>query len=71
MFRPTPEAARDLVEVSVGPAFQGKRGYYIGQKSSPSAAMSKDPEVQARLWEACWRWSSLKPEETVLSNARL
>ncbi|OQV08332.1 hypothetical protein CLAIMM_12627 [Cladophialophora immunda] len=67
-FRPTSDAARDLVEVSVGPAFRGKRGYYVGQNPSPSATMSKDPEVQARLWEACWRWSSLKSEDTVLSN---
>lgn len=68
-FRLTSDAAQDLVVASVGPPFKGKRGYYVGQKPSPSAAMSKDPEVQAKLWDACWRWSYLKAEETVLYSA--
>ncbi|EXJ92418.1 hypothetical protein A1O3_00969 [Capronia epimyces CBS 606.96] len=66
MFRPTADAARDLVEVSVGAQFQGKRGYYVGCKLGDSAAMSRDPEVQARLWDACWKWAGLKSEETIL-----
>ena len=69
-FRPTVDAAQDLVEVSVGSSFNGKRAYYVGQNSSESAAMNKDPEVQAKLWNGCWRWASMKLEETVLSNTR-
>ncbi|KIW10103.1 hypothetical protein PV08_11063 [Exophiala spinifera] len=64
-FRPTADAARDLVEVSVGAEFVGKRGYYVGRKAGDSAAMSRDPEVQTRLWNACWKWSGLESDETV------
>lgn len=68
-FRPTAEAARDLVAVSVEPEFQGKRGYYVGQKPGISAEISRDPAAQQRLWAACWKWAGLSAEETVLQHA--
>jgi hypothetical protein len=68
-FRRTADAALDLVAVSLEPSFKGKRGYFVGQKAVASSDMSRDSGVQARLWAACWRWSGLAPEETVLSNA--
>lgn len=68
-FRTTEDAGRDLVAVSVDPAFQGKRGYVVGQKMDTPAAVSKDVELQQRLWDACWKWTSLKPGDTVLGGA--
>lgn len=68
-FRTTEDAGRDLVAVSVDPAFQGKRGYIVGQKLESPAALSKDVGMQQRLWDACWRWAGLKAGETVLSGA--
>lgn len=68
-FRTTEDAGRDLVAVSVGPAFQGKRGYVVGQKLESPAALSKDLGMQQRLWDACWRWAGLKAGETALSGA--
>ncbi|GES65384.1 short-chain dehydrogenase/reductase SDR [Aspergillus terreus] len=65
-FRTTEDAGRDLVALSVGPSFQGKRGYFVGQKQTDAAAASKDEGAQNKLWEACWRWAGLVPGETVL-----
>ncbi|KAL2134848.1 hypothetical protein VTI74DRAFT_10654 [Chaetomium olivicolor] len=68
-FRTTEDAGRDLVAVSVGPEFHGKRGYYIGQKPDAPAAVSENGNEQRRLWEACWKWAGLSSGETALLNA--
>ncbi|KAL3429617.1 hypothetical protein BDV09DRAFT_39585 [Aspergillus tetrazonus] len=65
-FRTNKDAGRDLLAVSLDPAFQGKRGYYVGQKQEAAASVTGDAAVQRRLWEACWQWAGLAPEETVL-----
>ncbi|KAL4739939.1 hypothetical protein BDV11DRAFT_214798 [Aspergillus similis] len=67
-FRTNKDAGRDLLAVSLDPAFQGKRGYYVGQKREAAAPVTGDAAVQRRLWEACWQWAGLAPEETVLSR---
>jgi WW domain-containing oxidoreductase len=68
-LRPTADAARDLVAVAVEPEFEGMRGYFIGLKPDVDAEISRDIEAQKRLWAACWKWTSLTPGETILSNA--
>ncbi|KAJ5092542.1 short chain dehydrogenase/reductase SDR [Penicillium alfredii] len=67
-FRTTEDAGRELATVSVDPAFHGKRGYFVGQKEDAPAAISNDVKMQERLWAACWRWSGMKPEETILQD---
>lgn len=69
-IRTNADAGRDLVELSVGSEFQGKRGYYVGKKPSTPADVSGDVGVQGRLWDACWGWAGIKEGETVLQNAR-
>ncbi|CAJ2502368.1 Uu.00g097620.m01.CDS01 [Anthostomella pinea] len=69
MFRPTADAARDVVAVSVAPEFRSRRGYYVGQRADVDAEISRDAGAQDRLWRACWGWSGLEPEETMLANA--
>ncbi|KAL6237475.1 hypothetical protein BDW75DRAFT_238262 [Aspergillus navahoensis] len=67
-FRTNKDAGRDLVAVSVDTTFHGKRGYYIGQKKETAAQVTGDAQVQARLWDACWKWVGLAPDETILSH---
>ncbi|CEJ53825.1 hypothetical protein PMG11_00166 [Penicillium brasilianum] len=67
-FRTTEDAGRELAAVSVDPSFHGKRGYFVGQKEGAPAAVSKDVAMQERLWAACWRWSGMKSEESVLQD---
>ncbi|KAJ5605571.1 hypothetical protein N7510_008352 [Penicillium lagena] len=67
-FRTTEDAGRDLAAVSVDPAFQGKRGYYVGLRADTAAPVSQDAGMQKKLWEGCWRWAGLTPAETVLQN---
>jgi WW domain-containing oxidoreductase len=69
VMRPTSDAARDLVAVSVGADFQGKRGYFVGRKPDVDAEISRARDAQERLWAACWQWTCLEPSETVLPNA--
>jgi NAD(P)-dependent dehydrogenase (short-subunit alcohol dehydrogenase family) len=64
--RTTADAGRDLVALSVGAEFQGKRGYFLGKHEAPPARVSLDEEVQKRLWEACWEWAGVTKGETVL-----
>ena len=68
-IRTNADAGRDLVELSVGPEFQGKRGYYVGKKPGTAAGVSGDEGVQRRLWDACWKWAGMEEGETVLQDA--
>jgi WW domain-containing oxidoreductase len=68
VMRSTSDAARDLVAVSVEPEFEGKRGYFVGREPDVDAEISRDIATQGKLWAACWKWASLTPGETVLSN---
>jgi len=67
-FRTTEDAGQDLVTVSIDPLFQGKRGYYVGQKLDTAAPASQDARMQKQLWEGCWRWTGLTAEETALES---
>ncbi|KAH6649420.1 hypothetical protein F5144DRAFT_607593 [Chaetomium tenue] len=66
--RTTADAGQDLVALSVGLEFKGKRGYFIAQRQAASAEISRHPEIQKELWDACWKWAGLVGEETVLGN---
>jgi WW domain-containing oxidoreductase len=68
VFRPTADAAADLVEVSVSPKFRGMKGYYVGQHHGTSSKISQDRAWQARLWKSCWNWTGLDDHETVLKD---
>ncbi|KAL4999459.1 hypothetical protein BDV10DRAFT_164895 [Aspergillus recurvatus] len=67
-FRTNKDAGRDLVAISLDATFHGTRGYYVGQKRETAAEVTGDADVQRRLWDACWRWAGLAPDETVLSE---
>jgi hypothetical protein len=67
--RTTADAGRDLVAVSVGSEFRGKRGYFVGLEEEAPAEVSKDVELQKRLWDACCGWTGLEEGETVLHDA--
>ncbi|KAK3291038.1 uncharacterized protein B0H64DRAFT_50998 [Chaetomium fimeti] len=66
--RTTADAGQDLVALSVGPEFKDKRGYFVGQKEGVSAEVSRNPEIQKKLWDACWAWTGLSGDETALGN---
>lgn len=67
-LRTTTDAGQDLVALSVGPEFREKRGYFILQKGAASAEVSRNPEMQKKLWDACWKWAGLSDKETVLGS---
>ncbi|BCS25201.1 uncharacterized protein APUU_41645S [Aspergillus puulaauensis] len=69
VFRTNEDSGRDLVAVSLDPAFHEKRGYYIGQKAAMPSEVSGNVDLQKRLWDACWEWTGLTPDETALQNA--
>ncbi|KAH6844725.1 hypothetical protein B0I37DRAFT_433293 [Chaetomium sp. MPI-CAGE-AT-0009] len=67
-IRTTADSGRDLVALSVEPEFKGKRGYFVGQTGATSAEVSRNPEIQKKLWEACWTWAGMSGGETALGN---
>lgn len=67
--RTSADSGRDLVALTVGPEFRGKRGYYVGTKAVQSSEGSLDEEAQWRVWEACWNWTGLTEGDTVLHKA--
>jgi hypothetical protein len=44
-FRTAKDSGRDLVAVSVGPEFQGRRGHYMGVHKVEGAQLSHDKQV--------------------------
>lgn len=68
-IRRSSDSGADLVELSLGERFKSAKGYFIGQKGGDSSETSKDTVKQKILWDACWKWARLTPEETALAGA--
>ncbi|KAK4244351.1 hypothetical protein C7999DRAFT_35275 [Corynascus novoguineensis] len=68
-IRTNNDAGRDLVALSVGPEFQGKRGFIVGQNEAVSAKLNRDEAVQRKLWDACLSWAGISTAGTVLAIA--
>ncbi|KAK4097277.1 NAD(P)-binding protein [Parathielavia hyrcaniae] len=69
VMRTTTSAGRDLVALSVGVQFKGKRGHFLGRQEGTPAKVICDLTVQKKLWAACWEWVALVQGETVLEKA--
>ncbi|KAG5656676.1 hypothetical protein KAF25_010229 [Fusarium avenaceum] len=59
-------SGRELAELAVDDRYEGTRGYFIGLRPNEEDVMCKDDEKRNALWNACWEWSGLTKEETVL-----
>lgn len=59
-------AGRELVAMSVGPEYEGVRGYFVRLQRTESSAESQDEGKQGQVWAACEKWVRLAPSETVL-----
>lgn len=64
--RTSDDAGRALVSLAVGPAFQGKRGYYVATKPVKSSEGSLNGESRWKVWQACWNWAGLSESDTIL-----
>jgi WW domain-containing oxidoreductase len=63
------DAAKDLVDLAVGEAFEGHRGYYLRSTPARATKLSEDEAKQAMLWNAAWRWTKMKEGSTCLDGA--
>lgn len=68
-MRTAASAGGDLVALSVGVQFKGRKGYFVGKQEATPAKASCDLTVQKKLWAACWGWAGLLQGETVLEKA--
>lgn len=67
----TPAAsARDLMEFTVGPAGERKRGYYKRMVETTSSPESYSPELWERVWKASVEWTNLEAGDTALAEWR-
>jgi hypothetical protein len=67
-LRPAALSGRELAELAVDDKYKGIRGYFIGLRPDEEDVMCKNDEKRNALWNACWKWSGLTKEETVLQE---
>ncbi|KAF4451504.1 hypothetical protein F53441_5513 [Fusarium austroafricanum] len=67
-MRSADQSGRELVRLSVGDDFKGTKGYFMGLRREREDVASKDIHKQEVLWEACWKWTKMSKEETVLAE---
>ncbi|KAM0194785.1 hypothetical protein ACHAPI_006789 [Fusarium lateritium] len=67
-LRPAALSGRELAELAVDDRYKDTRGYFIGLRPEAEDVMCKDDGKRDALWKACWEWSGLTKEETVLGQ---
>jgi len=68
-LRSVDDAAKDLVEISVGEGFVREKGYFEMMRKGGNSTESEDQGMQRRLWEKSLEWAGVGMESTVLEGA--
>lgn len=68
-FRSTNVAAVDLVELSVGKAYDGATGNYVMLKHEDPSPESGDAEKRKKLWAKSVEWARISADQTALKVA--
>jgi hypothetical protein len=66
-IRRSAHAAKDVIDLAVGPRGEGQRGYFIMSNKAESSKASQDEEMQVRLWDRSVEWAGLTQKSTSLS----
>ncbi|KAI1378854.1 putative short-chain dehydrogenase [Hypoxylon crocopeplum] len=68
-FRPSSEAGRDIIELGMGKADDGERGYYtLLEKDEPDPS-ALDTEKQQKIWTKSVEWAKINKDNTALKTA--
>ncbi|KAI1139190.1 putative short-chain dehydrogenase [Hypoxylon sp. FL0543] len=68
-FRPSSEAGVDIIELGVGKADDGERGYYtLLEKDEPDPVVL-DKETQHKIWVKSAEWAKINKDNTALKVA--
>ncbi|KAF2465119.1 NAD(P)-binding protein [Lindgomyces ingoldianus] len=73
-FRRSADAARDVIDLAVGPQYAGKDGYFIMRKKADSSDASKNSvsnrykneDMQGILWKKSLEWAGINQKDTAL-----
>ena len=66
-IRRTADAARDIVDLAVGPRGAGQSGYFIMSDKAESSKASQDEVMQLKVWEHSIKWAGIEQENTVVT----
>ena len=66
-IRRSAHAAKDVVDLAVGPRGKGQTGYFIMSSKAESSEASQDAKMQAELWNRSVAWAGITQKSTSLS----
>ncbi|KAI0023372.1 putative short-chain dehydrogenase [Xylariomycetidae sp. FL0641] len=68
-FRSAAAGAADVVRLAVGDAHPGERGYFTMLDPDESDPLTRDRDVQDRVWRKTLQWARITPDNTALKEA--
>ncbi|KAI1392987.1 putative short-chain dehydrogenase [Hypoxylon trugodes] len=69
IYRTSAEAGVDIIELGVGQANNGERGYYTFLKKDEPDPVALDKEIQHKIWVKSVEWARINKENTALKVA--
>ncbi|TVY85677.1 WW domain-containing oxidoreductase [Lachnellula willkommii] len=68
-FRSSADAGVDVAELAVGKARPGERGYFTLLDKDESDPITRDPELQQKVWQKSLEWAKITKDNTALKEA--
>jgi hypothetical protein len=68
-LRTSKEAGIDVIDLAVGKAHPGERGFYVLLKEQPGPPVTLDPNTQERVWLKTMEWARVTKGDTALMAA--
>ncbi|TVY15817.1 WW domain-containing oxidoreductase [Lachnellula arida] len=68
-FRSSADAGVDVAELAVGKARPGERGYFTLLNKDESDPITRDPELQQKVWQKSLEWAKITKDNTALKEA--
>lgn len=66
IIRRTTEAAKDLIDLAIGPQYEGQEGYFVMSQKGESSRVSQDEQMQRILWQKSLEWAGISQDDTIL-----
>jgi hypothetical protein len=65
-IRRTTDAAKDLIDLAIGPRYAGQEGYFVMSQKAESSHASQDEQMQRALWHKSLEWAGISQDDTIL-----
>lgn len=68
-FRPVADAAVDVIDLGVGRAHAGERGYFTLLDKDEPDSVALDDAIQEKIWKISAEWAGITEGNTALKGA--